>query len=131
MNTNSEFTQWLHDRIRESGKSQSELAYAGGISASQISRVLSGTREPGSDFCRAIARALDVPPEIVFRRAGLLPDNPNDPPDVKEALHLFRRLPVEKRRDFLAQMRAIIELVETEDRIPAIAEGPGRRWESE
>ena len=38
-----------------------------------MQQVLSGTTNPGLDFCRGIARAFKLPLEDVFRLAGILP----------------------------------------------------------
>jgi transcriptional regulator with XRE-family HTH domain len=126
MNTNNKFSEWLHREIRASGKSQSQLAYAGGISASQISRVLSGDRDPGADFCLAIARALNIDAETVFRRAGLLPADPEETPTLRQAMHLFRQLPPAQQRQKIAEMRAIIDLLESDRRIRETSTGGGK-----
>lgn len=39
-----------------------------------ISHLINGTRLPGPDALIAIAEALKLPPEFVFRKAGLLPE---------------------------------------------------------
>lgn len=67
------FTFWLEAQLRERGWSQSEAARRGGFSASMIQQVLSGTTNPGLDFCRGISRAFKLPLEDVFRFAGILP----------------------------------------------------------
>ena len=55
-----------------------ELARASGKAAAVISRVLNGERKPAPDTLEAIASALKLPPETVFRAAGLLPSKPED-----------------------------------------------------
>jgi transcriptional regulator with XRE-family HTH domain len=106
--TNNDFSQWLLDEIREQGWSYSELARKGEISHARISQVISGDA-PGADFCNALARALDLPPEFVFRKAGLLPPEPaTEKPSLREALHLFDQLDPEERRLILNMMRGAL-----------------------
>jgi len=56
-----------------------------------------------------MARALDLPPELVLQRAGLLPESPDETPNAKLAMHLFTQLPLEVQDMILAQMRALVE----------------------
>lgn len=51
-----------------------ELARRAGLTHVTISNVLNGARNPGVEFCLGVAKAFYEPPEIVFRRAGILPD---------------------------------------------------------
>jgi len=104
---NENFSGWLFDQIRASGKTQLELARDGGFSASQISRVLSGARDPGSDFCRGIARALDLPEETVFRKAGLMSPEPPDTELLRALVHFFNKADLYKQRMIVAAARAI------------------------
>lgn len=103
------FTEWLHQQIAQSGKTQAELAYAGDISASQISRVLSGDRNPGPDFCLGIAKALNLPPEVMFQKAGLFPETGEEGQKLKEAGHLFGQLPEREQDMILAVMHTLLK----------------------
>ena len=67
------FSEWLSEKLAEKGLSQAELARRAGTHQSTISLVLSENRKPGPEFCEKIARALKIPPEEVYRAAGLLP----------------------------------------------------------
>ena len=104
------FTGWLQDELNRRGWDQAELARRADVAQSHLSRVMSQLRNPGPDFCRAIARAFRVPPEDVFRRAGLLPPEPEMKATYREALHLFAQLPEELQRMVLVQMRALLEV---------------------
>lgn len=70
---NSKFTQWLLDAMKARDWSQADLARKSKISESHLSHVFSGRRKPQIEFCNRIARALELPPELVARKAGLLP----------------------------------------------------------
>jgi transcriptional regulator with XRE-family HTH domain len=86
-----------------------EFARRCDVSESTISRVVSGKRNPSSDLCRRMAEALRLPPERIFRKAGLLPSTPEESPGIKEALYLFRELPDDERRRILLIMRTLLE----------------------
>jgi transcriptional regulator with XRE-family HTH domain len=78
-----EFAEWLQGELDRRGWDQSKLARRAGVSQGQVSRVLSGTRGLGPDTCRAIARALDLPEEVVFRKAGLLSEKSEEAEKLK------------------------------------------------
>jgi transcriptional regulator with XRE-family HTH domain len=99
------FSKWLLEKIEDSGLSYSEIGRRGEISHARISQVIGGEK-PGWDFCVAIARVFRVPPEEVFRRAGLLPANPNMTPEERELLHLYRQLGDEQQKMALRALRA-------------------------
>ena len=67
------FSEWLQAEMTQRDLSQSELARLAGVTRSAINGVLSGSRGPGHDLCSGIARAFKLPPEAVYRAAGLLP----------------------------------------------------------
>jgi len=73
MTPNTDFTEWLTNELTVKGWDQAELSRRSGITTAHISRIMTGQRHPGSDALSGIARALRLPPEDVFRRAGLLP----------------------------------------------------------
>lgn len=104
--TNNNFVTWLLEQIEERDVSYSEVARTGGISHGRISQVISGDK-PGWDFCEAIARAFNLPAEIVFQKAGLLPSEPEHTSLEKEAVHLLREMSPERRQYILTTMRAL------------------------
>ena len=71
METN--FITWLTNELNERGWSNSELARRAGIVPSTVATILNQQKSPNPKTCTSIARALSVPPERVFRKAGLLP----------------------------------------------------------
>lgn len=71
------FPGWLQTKMAENDMSQADLAKKAKVSRAAISNVLNGYRRPGPELCRAIAKALDLPAESVFREAGLLDDLPS------------------------------------------------------
>lgn len=67
------FSTWLVEAIQSKGWTQAELARRAGVSGAAISDAISGRRNVGSDLALSIANALRVPPDEVYRIAGILP----------------------------------------------------------
>lgn len=104
-----EFIDWLETERKERGWTIAEFARQAGIGQASLSRVLSGNRGIGPSLCTGIAHVLNVPPEYVFRKAGLLPPEPDDEkPSLREALYLFNQLDSEERGIILKMMRGAI-----------------------
>lgn len=101
----TEFTDWLQNELDKRGWAQIELTRRGGISSGAVSNLMSGDRNPGPEICNAIARALKIPPETVFRAAGLLPERPETDPLTEEAEYLLSQLPEEKRQQAINFIR--------------------------
>ena len=95
------FEEWLVARMAESNMSQSELAKKAGITQSAISLILSGTRNPGLEMCTGIARALRLPPEEVFRAAGILPPVTPRTALIQKIEHIVSELPPEEQQNIL------------------------------
>ena len=92
------FIEWLRHEIEIRGWQVSDLARKAELSSGTLSRILSQERNAGPEVCVALARALGVPPELVFRRAGLLPEESEDPSEeddlsLRELVEIVRRLP--------------------------------------
>ena len=102
-----DFVTWLNTETSRRGWSQSELSRRAGLVSSAISMVMSGQRGPGTEFCLGLARAFQITPEEVFRRAGLLPPLPaaSDLSLVQQIGELIRRLPEEERGEILDYAR--------------------------
>lgn len=73
MNNVFAFGDWLTAELDKRGWTQADLVRESGLSRAQVSMVVNGGRKPGKHFCRSVARALSLPEEAVFRRAGMLP----------------------------------------------------------
>lgn len=97
------FIDWIEQELKARRWRQTDLAQAAGISDSTVSLVLNAEREAGPDFCNGIAKAFGIPPEVVFRMAGILPPLPGPEEDamIREVTEGFKQLSVEKRREVL------------------------------
>jgi transcriptional regulator with XRE-family HTH domain len=109
MTERSAFGKWLLEELEDRRWSMREFARRCGVSESTISRVVSGKRNPSSELCRRMAKVLHLPPERIFREAGLLPPASDESPGIKEALYLFRQLPEDERLRILLIMRTLLE----------------------
>jgi transcriptional regulator with XRE-family HTH domain len=101
MATHKEFSNWLVKQLDEREWTQADLSKRSGVTTSQISRILSGTRGIGIDACLAIARAFHIPEERVFRKAGFLPNRPCIIGEQKEELDDYYRALSQGNRDRL------------------------------
>lgn len=86
------FQDWLISELQNRGWSQAELARRANVSRAAISNVLSSNRNPGPELCEAIALAMHIQPEEVFRQAGLLPPSKKNSAQEERAKYLFESL---------------------------------------
>ncbi len=97
----TDFGSWLRDEIQSRGMTQAELAQLSGITPAQISRIISGARGIGESSLQAIAKALRIPPLTVFRKAGLLPDAPEQNELLEAILHNAAQMTDEEQQELL------------------------------
>jgi transcriptional regulator with XRE-family HTH domain len=88
--------RWIVDETERRNWSNNELAKRAGLSPSYVSMVLSGQRSVTFDFCAGIAKAFGERPEVIFRKAGLLPTSSGKmselSEDEKELVEAYREL---------------------------------------
>jgi transcriptional regulator with XRE-family HTH domain len=101
------FSDWIESELKNRGWKPADLARAAGITDATLSRVLSGSRNPGPELCRAIAAALNEPEEKVFRKAGLLSPllASEDSPTLRELWDLVKRLSPEEQEEIFRYTR--------------------------
>jgi transcriptional regulator with XRE-family HTH domain len=107
---NMTFVQWLEIELEKRNWSPSELARRTKLSTAAFSHIFTGKRKPGIDMCRAIAKAFKLPPETVYRQAGLLPPNKEGSPDYDELKYWFEMMTPNEQEEFLAAGRLKVEL---------------------
>ncbi len=111
----NDFATWLNTQLAERHMSQSDLARATGLTRQAISNYLNDkVVAPDNESLRKIARALQLPPELVFEKAGVLPSKPADGENVRKLLHLVRDplLTDEDREEILEQVKLKIRIAE-------------------
>lgn len=97
------FTEWLNEVIAERGISVAELARRIGVTPATVSQILSGKGNADPEFCRGLADVLALPPDGIFRRAGLLPNLPAPIEDMNlnELRDVMKYLRPRERRQIL------------------------------
>jgi transcriptional regulator with XRE-family HTH domain len=109
---------FIKARMNELGMNQSDLAQKSELSASQISRILKLESTPSQDAIAAISRALHLPAETLFRKAGLLPSI-SEMDELKAAiLDEAKDMTEQEKRSLLAFIRSTKQM-----RTPASKQG--------
>lgn len=101
-----EFPDWLQSEMDKRGMSQSDLARSSGINRQVISTYVNRQRtKPDPEVLIAIARALRLPPETVFRAAGLLPPVSEVDELKADIIDLTSKMSREEQREVLEYLR--------------------------
>jgi transcriptional regulator with XRE-family HTH domain len=116
-------TEWIESRQAAKGWTQAELARRAGISQGAISRVLSGSRGPGIDFCKAIAKAFGVPDSEVLHLAGFIDNPPDNIPGQDEMAYIYAHLPPERQEELRNYARYLLDQQDKRD-APAARPSP-------
>lgn len=104
-----EFVEWLSEEMAQRDWNAQDLSRIAAIHPSHLYRVLNTERNPGPDLCVAIARALKYPPDLVFRKAGILPEGPSTvSPETRQMMALFEQLSDEDQHSLLIMIRALV-----------------------
>ena len=91
--TKIDFAEWLDKYLGEKGIKPVELARLAKVDPGVITRILKAERSPTPKTLDAIAHALNLPTDLVFEKAGLLPPKPELSPIKRALLHLAEGLP--------------------------------------
>jgi transcriptional regulator with XRE-family HTH domain len=96
------FSHWLMVKMNELGWSQSDLARHSGLTRQTISYYLGDkSKKPDKESLSSIARALRLPPEEVFRAAGILPPVTPRTALIQKIEHIVSELPPEEQQNIL------------------------------
>lgn len=104
------FMEWLIDEISNRGWSQADLAKHAGMNRQAVNKLINGERNPGPDSCQAIALAFKLPPEFVFRKAGLLPHSNNIDERVERINHKISQLPQDDQERIEAFVNTLLAM---------------------
>lgn len=83
------FTAWLQQQLDERGWSQNQLARELGFTSAGISRIMTGTRQPGIKTCVRLAQTLNVDLLDLLNLAGIGDDAASTPTPTTPANDLF------------------------------------------
>jgi transcriptional regulator with XRE-family HTH domain len=98
------FSDWLQDEMNKRGWSQSDLSRNSGVNRQVISTYINQQRKkPDENILIDIARALNLPPETVFRAAGLLPPVSDADTDFENWKYVLEKLS-ERDRNILLDL---------------------------
>ena len=103
------FSEWLLEELERQDMTQAELSRRAGMSRGAISHMIIGRRKPETETCARIARALQLPLDLVMKKAGHLPATSqieSENPYLVEISMLFSNL---SKTD----QRQIVEIVRT------------------
>ena len=90
---------WVRGELLKRAWSQIELSRRSGISQSHLARFISEERGVGEESISGLAKAFGVPPETLFRIAGLLPPIPPSNEIIKEVDGLLSSMPLEEQEN--------------------------------
>jgi len=98
----TKLAKFIVEQARILGWSQNEVAKRSGMSSAAMSNIISKGVIPTPANCVRIAKALDVPPEVVLRLAGYvrLPESMDD--EEATLLSDFAKLDERAKRDVVA-----------------------------
>lgn len=117
----TDFPTWLSEKLDELQWTQADLARRSKLSAAQITRILSGERNPGEESLLKIANALALPPAMVFRAAGVFPPDPKIGADplTEEGVHILYQLEKDHLQEALRQLRLRLAVQEEQGKYHA------------
>ena len=101
------FIEWLEAEIKARDWKPADLAHKAAITDATLSRILSGSRQAGIEVCQAIAHALGVSKEKVYRRRGFLDPLAPEEEIEEDLLFVFRQL---SEHDQQAALRIVLSL---------------------
>jgi transcriptional regulator with XRE-family HTH domain len=100
-----EFKEWLTKEMQSRGWNINDLARAAGVSRGALGNIVRGERSAGPDVCTGIANAFKLPPEQVFRRAGLLPQATPLHETIEQISHIMNLLATDEQNNLLEYAR--------------------------
>lgn len=102
----SEVGDFIKQQRERSALSLRKLAERAEISNPYLSQIERGLRKPSGEIMKAIAKALYLPAEALYERAGLIEER--DLPPVEEAVHSDHRLNPNQKEALLEIYRSFI-----------------------
>jgi transcriptional regulator with XRE-family HTH domain len=96
------FGEWLVAELERRDLTQSDLSRMSGLSRGTLSNIVSSTRGRGPSSLLAIAKALKLPPEQVFRTAGLLPPALKSDEETERIVYEMSDLTPQEKEEVLA-----------------------------
>lgn len=96
------FSEWLLQQMRERDLSQSDFSRLTGLTRQAISYYTTGkSKQPDEFALQKIAIALQLPPEEVYRAAGIPLSKSEENKLIKQIAHLTKELPESEQKGIL------------------------------
>lgn len=105
MRNSQKLSSWLEAELKTREWTQSDLARISGIHRGIISKIILGGSQPTPETMEAIARALKLPPEHVFRAAGILPPITEINEETEQIIYESSKLNPQDRAEVIAYIR--------------------------
>jgi transcriptional regulator with XRE-family HTH domain len=126
----TEFGRWLDRQLDHLDMNMSGLARKIGVSQSAVSDWRQGRYMPTDENVRAMAAAMHVPVEDIYRALGVITDDAELPEDVRQILEMLKGMPPSRRRVAAATIRAMREEQDSERQergVPGLE--PSDQWQ--
>jgi transcriptional regulator with XRE-family HTH domain len=88
-----EFGFWVKQEREKKNWSQADLARESGLYRSIINNIENGVSNSSPTTLKALARAFNYPPDLLFEFVNLLPAKPEPSPIKRALLHISEGLP--------------------------------------
>lgn len=105
-----DFQDWLQQTLDDMGWGQSDLASRAGVDRQIVHGWLRLGKKPSEENLQKIAKAFEVPPEIVYRAAGMKLSPTTIPNDIQQAAHEMEDLNNQDREEVIAFIRMLKNL---------------------
>lgn len=121
----SDFVDWVDGELNKRDWNRNQLSIRSGVNSGLLTRIMNRERNAGPDTLTRIAQAFDLPPEIVFRKAGMLPEKTAQRINAEEIVAYKMADLTERQLDEV--IRYIDFIQERDEEMPPITEPAQKR----
>jgi transcriptional regulator with XRE-family HTH domain len=110
------FSEWLLQQMTARGWGNADLANAARINRQVIWGWLNRNKKPSEENLQAVAKALKIPVEEVYRAAGILPPKEESDEWIERITHQINQLPPEEKELVYRYAEMLREMIEEKDK---------------
>lgn len=110
------FALWMQSEREKRGWSQSDLSRYSGLHRAIISKIETNVSTPSVETFISLAHAFKLPPETLFRAAGLLPQQTEETELIQQITHITKELPKYEQQDILEFVKLRHRLAEEREK---------------
>jgi transcriptional regulator with XRE-family HTH domain len=119
------FWEWAEEELEKRNLTWYAVERKSGVSTGAISKRVN-YQPPTELTCRAIAEVFKIAPDIVFRRAGILPEPERYEPEMQDLIDTLKYLPDEELDRLMLFVEALYRYHKREtEEVPTALEGGG------